>query len=349
MANSDVLRSRFASTDLAKRGRVRECLKCEDVGDKKEMSEHVLRVHMEEDEVPFRCPACQKGFARRSLGQEHLRRVHPDSDQTIRGEEANWEDWLKTLSRDESLAVYTRRFRRPSDSDVELEEELPPLPIVIAGEPEMDLPPLPVATAGKLEVDLPPLPVTAEEPKPIKKAKHKPLIVKIPKLAIKVPEKMAVLEMPEEMDLPHLLVVITEIPKIGKIEQKEMAELEMFEEVAPIVPEELVHPEQEELELHVQDDELELQEEGTEQAHKVRKVDSEDVSAQLKQAVKEAVEPLHTKIFNLERRSTDFFGIHPKPTKDTNGASVALIAAPQRLFDELRPIQHGSRSDEFIL
>ena len=42
---------------------------------------------MEEDEVPFRCPACQKGFARRSSGQEHLRRLHPDSDQTIRGEE----------------------------------------------------------------------------------------------------------------------------------------------------------------------------------------------------------------------------------------------------------------------
>ena len=60
----------------------------------------------------------------RSSGQEHLRRVYPDSDQTIRGEEANWEDWLKTLSRDESLAVYARRFRRPSDSDVELEEDL---------------------------------------------------------------------------------------------------------------------------------------------------------------------------------------------------------------------------------
>ena len=112
--------------------------------------------------------------------------MHPDSDQTIRGEEANWEDWLKTLSRDESLAVYARRFRRPSDSDVELEE---------------DLPPLPVATAGNLEVDLPPLPVTVEEPKPVKKANHKPLIVRIPKLAIKVPEKMAMLEMPVEMEL----------------------------------------------------------------------------------------------------------------------------------------------------
>ena len=78
-----------------------------------------------------------------------------------------------------------------------------------------------------------------------------------------------------------------------------MAELEMFEEVAPIVPEELAHPE---LELLVQDDKLELQEEGSEQASKVRKVDSEEFSAQLKQAVKEAVEPLHTKIFNLEKK-----------------------------------------------
>ena len=72
MANSDVLRNRFASTDLSKRGRVQECLKCNDVGDKKEMSDHVLRVHMEEEEVPFRCPACQKGFARRSSGRFDL-------------------------------------------------------------------------------------------------------------------------------------------------------------------------------------------------------------------------------------------------------------------------------------
>ena len=62
MANSDVLRSRFASTDLAKRGRVRECLKCDDVGDKKEMSDHVLRVHMEEDEVPFRVRPARSGL-----------------------------------------------------------------------------------------------------------------------------------------------------------------------------------------------------------------------------------------------------------------------------------------------
>ena len=278
MANSDVLRSRFASTDLAKRGRVRECLKCEDVGDKKEMSDHVLREHMEEEEVPFRCPACQKGFARRSSGQEHLRRVHPDSDQTIRGEEANWEEWLKTLSRDESLAVYARRFRRPSDSDVELDE---------------DLPPLPVATAESLEVVLPPLPVTAEEPKPIKKPNHKPLMVRIPKLAIKVPEKMAMLE----MDLPHLPVLTADIPKIGKVEQ------EVLEEVVPIVPEDLAHPE---LEILVQDDNLVLQEQDSEQdseqASKVRRLDSGDFSAQLKQAVKEAVEPLHTKIFNLEKK-----------------------------------------------
>ena len=199
------------------------------------------------------------------VGQEHLRRVHPDSDQTIRGEEANWEEWLKTLSRDESLAVYAQRFRQPSDSDVELDE---------------DLPPLPVATAESLE---PPLPVTAEEPKPVKKSNHKPLIVRIPKLAIKVPEKMVMLEIPVEMDFP----------KIGKIE------LEVFEEMAPIVPEDLAHPE---LELLVQDNYLELQEDGSEQASKVRKVDSGDFSAQLKQAVREAVEPLHTKIFNLEKK-----------------------------------------------
>ena len=287
MANSDVLRSRFASTDLAKRGRVRECLKCEDVGDKKEMSDHVLREHMEEEEMPFRCPACQKGFARRSSGQEHLRRVHPDSDQTIRGEEANWEEWLKTLSRDELLAVYARRFRRPSDSDVELDE---------------DLPPLPVATAESLEVILPPLPVTAEELKPVKKPNHKPLIVRIPRLAIKEPEKMAMLE----MDLPHLPVLTADIPKIGKVEQ-EVLEQEVLEEVVPIVQEDLAHPD---LEILVQDDNLVLKEQDseqdseqdTEQASKVRRLDSGDFSAQLKQAVKEAVEPLHTKIFNLEKK-----------------------------------------------
>ena len=64
---------------------------------------------------------------------------------------------------------------------------------------------------------------------------------------------MAVLEMPVEMDLPHLPALTAEIPKIGKIE------LEVFEEVAPIVPEDLAHPE---LELLVQDDDLELQEDG---------------------------------------------------------------------------------------
>ena len=151
----------------------------------------------------------------------------PDSDQAIRGEEANWEDWLKTLCRDESLAVYARRFRQPSDSDVELEEDLPPLPVV---------------TAGKLEVDLPPIPVTTEEPKLVKKVKHKkmvPLIVKIPKLATNEPE------MPEEIDLPPLPVVTAEEPKVvKKIKQKKMAKLEMLEEVAPIVPEEFAHLEQ---------------------------------------------------------------------------------------------------------
>ena len=123
---------------------------------------------------------------------------------------------------------------------------------------------------------------------------------------------MGVLEMPVEMDLPHLPVVTAEIPKIGKIEQKEMAELEMFEEMAPIVPEELAHPE---LELLVQDNDLELQEEGAEQARKVRKVDSGDFSAQLKQAVREAVEPLHTKIFNLEKKINRLLRHTPQANK----------------------------------
>ena len=84
-----------------------------------------------------------------------------------------------------------------------------------------------------------------------------------------------------------------DIPKIGKVEQ------EVSEEVVPIVPEDLAHPE---LEILVQDDNLVLQEQDSEQAIKVRRLDSGDFSAQLKQAVKEAVEPLHTKIFNLEKK-----------------------------------------------